>query len=116
MPSSTKVIYDDDCVLCNNFKVWIEQRSSKGAVSFIGSSQVQTDEPAFSLVLLGDEGIHLYGVSAVLETVGKTNGPLGSVARAVNHRWVHLLLTPLYQLIARNRKALSRLLQRSSHV
>ena len=98
-----KVIYDDTCAMCNGFRTWVEQRTPEKDLEFVGLSEQPTGTIPLSLELLESDGTRLLGVSAVLTTVGHTKGLLGTIARLLNRKPVHLLLTPTYRLIAANR-------------
>jgi hypothetical protein len=68
-----------------------------------------------SLEYSDGNGVLTTGVSAVLSTVGHTEGGLGVIARALNRKPVHLLLNPLYRLLAKNRVYFGRLIPGDIH-
>ena len=98
-----KVIYDDTCTMCNGFRTWVEQRNPEKDLEFVGLSEQFPGTIPLSLELIESDGTRLLGVPAVLTTLGHTKGLLGTIARLLNRKPVHLLLTPAYQLIAANR-------------
>ena len=98
-----QVIYNDTAVLCNGFRTWTERRDSDRFLEFVG----RIDQPArtiqLSLALLRVGGRSLLGVPAVLAAMGNASGLLGAIARRLNRKPVHLLIAPVYRLIAASR-------------
>lgn len=105
-PSRSKVIYDDDCRLCTNFKDWLESRDGDNQLEFEGVSK--HSKFADGLGFMDSAGKEAIGIRAVLIAVGRTGGLVGLSARFMSAWPFYWLLTPLYRVFASNRKKLNK--------
>lgn len=97
------VIYDPQCVVCNDFCKWIADHPSEVNVSFVAPASAAL---ASSIVWIDDSGDRVEGSKAVLLAVSTRQGFVGRVARILVRLPVQRLLDPFYYSVARNRSRL----------
>ena len=105
--SKSKVIYDDDCRICSNFKDWLESRDEHGQLEFEGSGENARFSNGLGFIDTG--GKEIVGTRAVLIAIGQTKGLIGLSARIMSVWPLYLCLIPFYRLFAANRKRINTL-------
>tara|TARA_B100000686_G_scaffold352305_1_gene453819 strand:- start:689 stop:1033 length:345 start_codon:yes stop_codon:yes gene_type:complete len=103
--SKSKVIYDDDCHICSNFKDWLESRDEHGQLEFEGSSENVRFSSGLGFIDTG--GKEIVGTRAVLIAIAQTKGLIGISARIMSVWPLYLWLIPFYRFFAANRKKLN---------
>mgnify|MGYP001326108255 CR=1 FL=1 len=97
------VIYDPQCVVCNDFCKWIADHPREVNVSFVAPASAAQ---ASSIVWIDDSGDRVEGSKAVLLAVSMRQGLVGRVAGILARLPVQHFLDPFYYSVARNRSRL----------
>ena len=114
------LLYDADCALCQATAAWLGFRVTPDDLRLMGLDDV-SDDPDLAgrlegrnlrsmLHLVHPDGRVSTGARAVL-SAGRLVPRWRWLARAFDHRLGHLVLEPVYRLIADHRRQMSRLLR-----
>jgi predicted DCC family thiol-disulfide oxidoreductase YuxK len=120
MKPHTTLLYDADCGLCRATAAWLGRRVSPRRLRLMALADAAGDPTvgphvrgrnlASMLHAVTSDGQVFTGARAVL-SAGRLVPRWGPIAKAFDHRLGHAVLGPVYQLVARNRLQVSRLLR-----
>jgi predicted DCC family thiol-disulfide oxidoreductase YuxK len=118
--SAATLLYDADCGLCRATAAWLGYRVAPSALRLMALTDVVSDPSLADRVagrdlksmlhLVAPDGRVSTGARAVL-AAGRLVPRWRVLARLFDHRIGHLVLEPLYRLIAGHRRQVSRLLR-----
>lgn len=97
-----RVCYDDDCGLCAKCVIWFAERIPDA--EFVAQSQ-----PSRSVVVVLDD-LELEEGSAVVALLAAAGGPWRILASLLSLRYVQVLASAVYRMVAANRTRISRVL------